>query len=359
MREVEVGQLADIARGASILGTGGGGDPYIGRLVAEAAIARHGPVRLVEIGEVPAEAVVVAVALMGAPTVMVEKLLSGKEVGLAFDALAARIGQPVTHVACIEAGGLNSMVPFVAAASIGLPLVDADGMGRAFPELQMVLPTLIGVAASPMAIADEKGNVGLLTTADNRWAERLARTITIEMGCSSMTAQYVLRGDQLTAGMVAGTLSLAERVGALVRTTRASHGDAVMAARQLLAGELIFRGKVSDVTRRTTAGFARGSARITGTGDDDGRLLELEFQNENLVARRDGSVVASVPDLICVLDTDTGEPITTEGLRYGFRVSVLAVPCDGRWRTAAGLELAGPRYFGYDHAYIPVGAGQP
>jgi uncharacterized protein len=65
-------------------------------------------------------------------------------------------------------------------------------------------------------------------------------------------------------------------------------------------------------------------------------------------------VLASVPDLICVLETETGEPVTTEGLRYGLRVSVLGVPCDPRWRTPAGLDLVGPRYFGYDHEYRPV-----
>jgi len=33
---------------------------------------------------------------------------------------------------------------------------------------------------------------------------------------------------------------------------------------------------------------------------------------------------------------------------------VIATPCDRRWRTAAGLELAGPRYFGYEIDYVPV-----
>jgi uncharacterized protein len=72
------------------------------------------------------------------------------------------------------------------------------------------------------------------------------------------------------------------------------------------------------------------------------------------VTVRDGRVLASVPDLIIVLDSDSAEPITTEEIRYGFRVSVVAVPCDPRWRTDPGLTLVGPRYFGYDLDYIPV-----
>jgi DUF917 family protein len=350
MRKISASQIADIARGAAIMGTGGGGDPYIGRLLAEQAIAAHGPVTLVEIDEVPPDAVVVPVAMMGAPTVMVEKLPSGTEIAAVLAALGEVLGRHPTHIACIEAGGVNSTIPFAAAAFTGLPLVDADGMGRAFPELQMVLPTLAGVATTPLALADEKGNTAILRTIDNHWAERLARSATVEMGCSATTAQYVLRGDQLAEAMVAGTRSRAEQLGAVVARARAAHADPVAAAAEELSGRLLFTGKVTDIARRTTSGFARGTAALSG----DGSTLELEFQNEHLVARRDGKVVASVPDLICVLDTDTGEPVTTEALRYGLRVSVLGVPCDARWRTPQGLALVGPGYFGYDHEYQPV-----
>lgn len=56
----------------------------------------------------------------------------------------------------MEAGGVNSMIPIVVAAQLGLPMVDCDGMGRAFPELQMVTFHLDRISATPMAITDEK-----------------------------------------------------------------------------------------------------------------------------------------------------------------------------------------------------------
>ena len=109
-----------------------------------------------------------------------------------------------------------------------------------------------------------------------------------------------------------------------------------------------------ELTRQDLLDLARGEARIEGAGEESGSTLELRFQNEHLVALRDGEIVVSVPDLIIVLDAETGAPITTEELRYGFRVTVIATPCDARWRTPAGLELAGPRYFGYDVDYVTV-----
>ena len=353
MAEITEKDLDDIARGAAILGTGGGGDPYIGRLLAHAAVREHGPVPLAKLSELDDDAVVLPVAMMGAPTVMVEKLPSAEQVGLAARTLAAYLGKELTHIACAEAGGVNSLIPVVAAAQLGLPLVDADGMGRAFPELQMVLPTLYGIRATPMSITDEKGNRGVLDTVDNHWAERLARSATIDMGCSAMISNYAMSGAQARESLVPGTLSLCAELGALVRQARDAHEDPVNRVVTRLRGKKLFSGKVVDVARRTVTGFARGDATLSGMDSDTGSEMLLRFQNEHLVAEVDGEVRASVPDLICTLDRESGEAVTTEGLRYGQRVSVIAAPADPRWHTPEGIALAGPRYFGYDHD--PVG----
>ncbi|MFF4776067.1 DUF917 domain-containing protein [Microtetraspora fusca] len=354
MREIGIEQLDDIARGAGILGTGGGGDPYIGKLLAREAIRRHGPVTVADIDEVPADATVVPVSAMGAPTVLLEKLPSGAEELTALRALEAVLGRPATHIVPIEIGGVNSMIPIAAAAESGLPLVDGDAMGRAFPEAQMVLPTLIGVSTTPMALADDKGNTLVVDAVSNLWSERIARSACVEMGCQVSCADTVLRGDQLRDGLVPATLTLAEDLGRAVRLARHEHADPVAAARDLLGGTRLLTGKVIDVERRTSGGFARGQASLEGLGADAGRTLRLNFQNEHLLATRDGEVVATTPDLICVLDTETGEPVTTENMRYGLRVTVIAAPCDPRWTTPAGLALAGPRYFGYDCDHVPL-----
>ncbi|MCG3753348.1 DUF917 domain-containing protein [Amycolatopsis sp. Poz14] len=348
MAEITEKDLDDIARGAAILGTGGGGDPYIGRLLAHSAVREHGSVPLVKLSELDDDAVVLPVAMMGAPTVMVEKLPSAEQVGLAARTLATYLGKELTHIACAEAGGVNSLIPVVAAAQLGLPLVDADGMGRAFPELQMVLPTLYGIRATPMSIADEKGNRGVLDTVDNHWAERLARSATIDMGCSAMISNYAMSGAQARESMVPGTLTLCAELGALVRQAREEHENPVDRVVERLRGRTLFSGKVVDVARRTVTGFARGEARLSGMDGDTGTEMLLRFQNEHLVAEVDGEVRASVPDLICTLDRESGEAVTTEGLRYGQRVTVIAAPADPRWHTPEGIALAGPRYFGYD-----------
>lgn len=336
--------LRGLARGAAVLGTGGGGDPYVGALLARETIG-DGSVEVVPLQELPADAVVITAAMMGAPTVMVEKLPSIDEILAPIQALAVNMGREVTHIACAEIGGVNSTIPVAAAAALGLPLLDADGMGRAFPELQMVLPTMYGITASPLGLADEKGNVALLQTVDNRWTERIARVAAVEMGCSVMISGFVMSGAQARESLVNGSLSLCVELGERIADARMRNIDPVAAVVERLGGRELFAGKVLDVARATTAGFARGTARLTG---DDGQLT-LSFQNEHLIGQLDGEVLVTTPDLIIVLEHDTGEPITTEGLRYGQRVRVIAAPADERWHSDVGLALTGPAYFGYDH----------
>ena len=54
----------------------------------------------------------------------------------------------------IEIGGINSTIPLVVGALLNIPVVDADGMGRAFPELQMETFGVYGVSGTPMVISN-------------------------------------------------------------------------------------------------------------------------------------------------------------------------------------------------------------
>ena len=113
-------------------------------------------------------------------------------------------------------------------------------------------------------------------------------------------------------------------------------------------------GKVVDVARRTTEGFLRGTATVEGLDDDRGSRLKLAFQNEWVVAWRDGAPIAMSPDLICVLDTASGNAFGTETIRYGMRVTVIALPAPAVFLSPKGLRHVRPRAFGYDIEFNSV-----
>ena len=355
LTRITIDDMENIALGGAFLGTGGGGDPYIGRLLAEQALREHGPVEVLSVEQLADDDLVVPVAMMGAPTVMLEKLPRGDEACAALNSLQKVIGQRAAAVFCIEAGGLNSTIPIAVAASAGLPIVDGDGMGRAFPELQMVSMTMHEISACPMVMADEKGNSIVLNTVDNLSTEKFARVITVEMGGAGLIALYPMTGAQAKRATLRQSMSLINAIGVIVRTEQKNNRNPANRLAQDLDGIRLFEGRVMDVDRRTEGGFARGSCQIQGLGTDQGRLLSLEFQNEFLLATTQDSVpLAMTPDLICLLDLETGQPITTEQIRYGFRVIVFGLPCNSQWRSEHGLELVGPRYFGYDFDYQAI-----
>jgi DUF917 family protein len=351
LRTIYAEDLEDIAIGGAILGTGGGGDPYVGKLMAQEAIRKHGPVKLVDVADLPDDALIVPVCMMGAPTVMTEKLPQGDELIIAFRKLEQLLGRKIDAVLCGEAGGVNSTTPFVVAAATALPLVDGDGMGRAYPELQMVTFTMHGVSATPMVLCDDKGNSLVLETVDNAWTERLARAATVEMGGSALLAFYPMSGDVAKKCVVRGTLSLCANLGRTLRESRSANGNPVEAISSMLGAAFLFHGRLTDIDRRTIGGFARGSARFDGIEEWKGHTFNLDFQNEFLMAERDGKIICTTPDLITLLEAESGNPVTADSLRYGLRLVALAFPCDPQWRTPAGINLVGPRYFGYDADY--------
>ena len=354
MRLIGKEEIEHMAIGAALLGTGGGGDPYIGKLMALQAVEEYGPIKLLSPDEVPDDALIVPSAMMGAPTVMVEKIPNGEEAIVAFKALEEYLGKEIYATMPIEAGGVNSMLPLALAARLGLPVVDADGMGRAFPELQMVTFHLEGVSATPMVVSDEKGNSLLLNTINSVWAERIARKATIEMGGSVMNAIYPMTGREMKNSSIHNILSLEEQIGARIQAALKNNKQPLDEILELTNGHQLFQGKVMDIDRKTQDGFAKGTAIIEGLGSDLNKACRLHFQNEHLLAEIDGNVVCVTPDLIAVLDAETGMPITTEGLRYGARCIVIGMPCDPKWRTPKGIEVAGPGYFGYNTVYRPI-----
>ena len=349
---IEAGDIEALARGCAVLGTGGGGEVTTGALIARQAIAEHGPVRLVTLEELPEDEILMPVGGIGAPSVSIEKIGSGDEVEFLREAVEDILGKRVGALMASEIGGGNGLYPIAAAARSGLPLVDGDAIGRAFPEVHMVSMNVAGLLPDLIVVADERKNIVMLRPIDGRWAELLARAVTEVFGGSAAMADYVMPVSLAKGTIIEGTVSQALRIGRAV----ISASNPVAALIEAVDAVKLIEGKVVDVQRHTAGGFVRGSVVVEGYGPDAGRLVRVEIQNENLVALEDGAVLASVPDLITLVDNHTADAVATETVRYGQRVAIIAFPCAPIWRTPRGIEIAGPRAFGYDVDYVPVEA---
>ena len=60
------------------------------------------------------------------------------------------------------------------------------------------------------------------------------------------------------------------------------------------------------------------------------------------------TVLATTPNLIVIMETETGLGLETEALKFGLRVSVLCLPAPEKLLTPQALKVVGPRAFGYE-----------
>ena len=206
--------------------------------------------------------------------------------------------------------------------------------------------SIYGHTSTPSAMADPHGNVVVFAAAVCEGVhERMARALVVGAG---RLLHAGVRPDE-RGPSPAGPRSRAPTRGpsrwdAACWTPRAARRDPVAAICAAGEGTLAFRGKITDLHREITGGVParwrddRRLRRVAG-----GRPARSSCRNEFLIFRRDGTTEIVVPDLIVVLDTDDGAPLSTDALRYGQRVAVLALPAHPLLKTPEALDVVGPR----------------
>ena len=356
LREVLDEDLDAIEIGAAILGTGGGGNPYIGKLRCREELKKGRKIPVIPLSELPDDAFVVSLGGIGAPVVGVEKIEEGQECLRALYALEKELDLKVDALISAEIGGANSMEPMLTAAQAGLPVVDGDGMGRAFPEMQMCTWSIYGHREAPGAMADEKGNIVVIReTPNDVWLEKIARSVVVAMGAAAGLATQPMRGNFVKRAAVPNTITQALNLGRAVLKAHATNSDPVQTVINQEKGKLLMTAKITDLQRHLKGGFAVGHISLDGFGEFHGETGRIDLQNEFLVFWHNGQVEVCTPDLIVVLDSDTGLPITTEMLRYGQRVAVLGLPAHPLMRSPEALKVVGPAAFGYsDITFNPM-----
>ena len=356
LRSVNFDKLDAIEIGAAILGTGGGGNPYIGKLRCREELKKGNKIDVIPLNELKDDSLVVSLGGIGAPVVGIEKMEEGQECLRAMRALEKEFGCKIDALISSEIGGSNSMEPMLTAAQAGIPVVDGDGMGRAFPEMQMCTWSIYGHKSAPAAMADEKGNILVIRdTIDEVWVEKLARSGVVTMGAAAGIAMAPMKGSFVKNYAIPYTITQALSLGQSVINANKENKDPIETVLKHENGKLLMTGKIVDLERHLKGGFAVGQIILEGFGEYKNDKGSIDLQNEFLVFRRNDKMEVCVPDLIVVLDSETGLPIGTELLRYGQRIAVLGLPCHDLLRTEKALKVIGPKAFGYhDLDYKPM-----
>jgi DUF917 family protein len=353
-----VADIPALSLGAAVLGTGGGGDPYIGGLTLRRMMETGVEPRILAVEELADDAFVVPIGAIGSPATALEKLSSVTLPRVIVERVEQIMHRKVDAVMPAEIGGVNSLIPLMSACATGLPVVDADGMGRAYPTVDRTTFSLKGIEVCPLIMTNDHGDTVRLDMSSPERTEGMARMVATEFGGGAMSALYTMTGRQVKDTAVHGTLTLATQIGRAIIAARAAKLDPFAAIFNTLAaltrpirGTSIYDGKIVALERKMQRGYNIGEGLIEGLDAFRGSHAGFSFQNEYLYIRRDGRLIAMVPDLICFLDRETAQPVTCESVRYGQRVRVIALETDPAFQTAAALRRCGPRSFGIDADY--------
>ncbi|MEP3420957.1 MAG: DUF917 domain-containing protein [Erythrobacter sp.] len=350
--------LDALALGSVFLATGGGGDPYIPKLITARALDEYGPANVIAPTDLGDDAFVCAIGSVGAPTVSLELLPSIDEAAGALAAFEERMGRTVDAIAAFEIGGGNSLIPLLAAASRNIPMLDGDGMARALPEAQMMTYAMAGIPSTPSVSYDYLGKVRHFDCPDPLEYEGIIRACAVESGGMITAVEHPMSGVQCKEAIIPGTLSFALKLGRLLERNRGPAHAIAQPLADLFEGtiygacKMVYSGKVSAKSSRVVGGYDVGEA-VVESADAGVAPMTITIKNEYLLASMGDYIVASVPDLIVIVDAETSTPINAERLRYGQRVAVFAIGAPAAFQTPEALTVVGPRYFGFEHDYVP------
>ncbi|MFH1350043.1 MAG: DUF917 domain-containing protein [Pseudomonadota bacterium] len=365
MRILNREDVSDLCMGATVLGTGGGGSPELGLFILNRMLEMGKEIRMVSVGEVPDEEIVIHPAMVGSIAPVQKKkrdeeeyitrllsvegpLLSGLRI------LEEVLSKNIYATVPVELGGYNTPVAAILAALAGLPFVDGDTIGRAKPELMMQTYTIHNIPITPMVLTDIKGNSVLVRKVSSfKDAEKIARAMAV-IGGGTTAVRCPVKGKILKRTIIPGGVTKALEIGKALREAELRHEDPVRAVIKASEGTEFFKGEVSRFEWEDRDGFLWGT--ITVQGEDQYRNHELKvwIKNENLLSWLDGNPYVITPDLICILDALTGKPITNSKMEEGRKIVVFGISSHPFWRTGEAIDLVSPRHFDFDIPYTPM-----
>ena len=361
-----VQDIKDFVRGCTFMGTGGGGDPKDGIAWLSDALKEGLKLTGVDASDISDEDWTACPFLMGSIAPLTEDARNKmKHLGLvrkikSIQAECVRLLESymdlkVRAIVPIELGGSNTAGCVAAAARLGISVVDGDYTGRAIPEVPQTTPYLEGLPLWPISSVDSYGNYCVIKqSVSYEMAERIGKFIAAASFGLAGQAGFMFKGRDMKRVLLQGTLSKCIEIGRTIRTLREAGHDPVLEIVKKLDGWLLMEGTVTKKEWEDREGYYWGTHTISGEKDFTGKELKIWFKNENHFSWLNGKPYVASPDMIIVVDRQSGEPFMNASIEEGQNVAVIGLSAVEQFRSKKGLDILGPGHFGFDVKYKPI-----
>jgi DUF917 family protein len=348
MKTLSKDEITDLAYGASFLGTGGGGDRSSGLNLIGPDVDSGRHFKLASFDELGDDGLVVSPYYVGAVGHSSSKAHLTDTAYGATRVLKHYLNENLGGIIAAELGGFATLGALHVAGMEDVPLLDADAAGRAAPDLQCSMFYVGGIKMTPFSVYTEQEDQMIVKSiSSDSQAELIVRRIASVTGSSVGVCDHPGRAKEIKAASVEGTISRSIDIGKKIRKGSI---DGFLEDRSI---HKLFRGYLRSTKSEIREGFTYGNYLFEGTEEYKGKTMKVWFKNENLISWVDDRIYVTSPDLISITTMDLipiSNPIREEGKEY----FLFGLPADAKWRTPKGLEVMGPRFFGYNVDYLPI-----
>ncbi|WP_448807954.1 DUF917 domain-containing protein [Aminobacterium mobile] len=357
--------VKDFVRGCTFYGTGGGGLAENGIKSLMSLLEKGKEIKFIDPTDVKDDEYIACTFLMGsiAPRteetvkemasfgLVKEKYTDSETLAEAVKELEKYTEKKISAIVPIELGGANTPGGVAASVLNGVPVVDGDFTGRAIPEIQQTTPYLNDKTLWPISSVDLWGNVCIIKEAINYlMSERIGKILSVSAYSMTGDAGFLMTGKEMRECIIPGTLTECIKLGRMIRESREQNKNPIEEIVKYLDGELLFEGKLTKKETEDKTGYYWGTTTI----EKENSQCKVWFKNENHMCWIDGKAVCTSPDMICIVNTETGEPITNPKLEEGMNVTVIGVGARKEFISKKGIDILGPKYFGFNEEYMPL-----
>lgn len=330
--------ISKLSSGSLLLGCGGGGNAAKGLENGYKAL-EMGQVELLTIEELEArgeEGVIVTISGVGSPSTP-DAYHTPDDYPILLEALQQKLDAKIIGLIACEIGGSSSFEPFIPAALLGVPVIDAPCDGRAHP---LGLMGALGL--------ETKGELVYQSACGGK-IEKGTRVEMVVHGTVETTSALI-RNSAAAAGGFIGvarnpvSLSWLKEAGAPCAYQQAlalgeiwENGepleDRIYEVAEALQGQVLCKGKVESFVMKTDNALDRGSFVIR----DGEKEYLLHYFNEYMTLDVDGKRAYTFPDPIITIDADSEKVVTTAEIEDGKHVYLIGASRDSII-LAAGLR---------------------
>ncbi|ODQ62063.1 hypothetical protein WICANDRAFT_82179 [Wickerhamomyces anomalus NRRL Y-366-8] len=359
--------------GCYVLGCAGGGSPQCEYLEVRNILDEGYEIKIQDHEAIGDDDIIAWGGIMGSPAVSIERLGGTDTVDALAEVLKFTHNEDCQALMCLEIGGANGLQSLIMASSkyFNKPLLDCDWMGRAYPTYyQTTLAAHTTGLLAPAAISDGVGNSLILTSANSDvLTDVILRASCGEMGSRVGYAGRPSEGHLVKKFAVKNSYSLAWRIGRQIAYCQETNSTDQVADRIIeevggqSSAKKLFTGKITSVEQKLYKGHSYGQIVITAFDAEDQDIsssdipfvetkgtLRVPYKNEIMYAEHEfdskKKILASVPDLISVIDTQSGQAIGVPEFKYGLRVIVIGIAGSDLWSDCEkSRELGGLKAF--------------